>query len=72
LFINGAVDFKDEQIGHAAQRFDPARDGAVRERGLQLIEQTFGSGNGFRTHDSILEYTYKATTVSPAPVNIDD
>ena len=47
----------DEKIGHPAQRLDPARDGSVRERGLQLVEQIFGSGSGFRTHDSILEYS---------------
>src|SRR5207302_2634661 len=46
-----------EKIGHAAQGFDPARDGPVRERGLQLVEQTFGSGGGFRTHNSILEHS---------------
>ena len=30
----------DEEIGHPAQGLYPARDGAVRERGLQLVEQT--------------------------------
>ena len=34
----------DEEIGDPAQGLDPARDGSVRERGLQLVEQTFGSG----------------------------
>ena len=45
----------DEKIGHPAQGLDAARHGAVRERRLQLVEQVFGSGGGFRTHDSILE-----------------
>ena len=45
----------DEEIGDTAQGFDPARDGSMRERGLQFVEQTFGSGSWFRTHDSILE-----------------
>ncbi|MGY4435751.1 CHAD domain-containing protein [Bradyrhizobium sp. F1.13.1] len=31
-----------EEIGDAAQRLDPVRDGAVRERSLQFLEQTFG------------------------------
>jgi len=45
----------EEEIGDAAQGFDPARDSAVRQRRLQLIEQAFGSGCGVRTHDSFLE-----------------
>ena len=45
----------DEEIGHPAQGLDPARYGAVRERGLQFVQQVFGSGGGSRTHDSILE-----------------
>jgi len=55
LFVRIIHRAVDEQIGDAAQGFDTARDGAVRERSLQLVEQTFGSGGGFRTHDSILE-----------------
>ena len=31
-----------EEIGDAAQRLDPARNGAVREGGLQFLEQVFG------------------------------
>src|SRR6266480_6090030 len=50
--INSAV---DEKIGHPAQGFDPACDGAMCESGLQFVEQIFGSGAGFRTHNSILE-----------------
>ncbi|MGY4427049.1 hypothetical protein ACVWY2_009498 [Bradyrhizobium sp. JR6.1] len=45
----------DEEVGHAAQRLDTACDGAVRERRLQFVEQTFGGGLGLRTHDSVLE-----------------
>ena len=67
LFVGIIHRAVDEQIGDAAQRLDPARDGAVRERGLQLVEQIFGSGGGFRTHDSILERTCKAATVSSSP-----
>ena len=67
LFVRIIHRAVDEEIGHAAQRLDPARDGAVRERGLQLVEQTFGIGGGFRTHDSILEHSYKTATVSPSP-----
>ena len=55
LFVRIIHRAVDEKIGHAAQGFDPARDGSVRERGLQFVEQTFGSGGGFRTHDSVLE-----------------
>ena len=29
----------EKKVGDAAQRLDPARDGAVRERGLQFVEQ---------------------------------
>ena len=48
----------DEEIGHPAQGLDPARDGAVRKRSLQLVEQIVGTGNGgFRIHDSILEHS---------------
>ena len=32
----------DEEIGDPAQGLDPAGDGAMRERGLQLVEQAFG------------------------------
>ena len=39
-----------EQVGDAAQRLDAARDGAMRQRGLQLIEQVIGGRGGFRTH----------------------
>ena len=55
LFVGKIHRAVDEKIGHPAQGFDPARDGSVRERGLQLVEQIFGSDSGFRTHDSILE-----------------
>ena len=34
----------DEEIGYPAQRLYPASDGAVRKRGLQLIEQISGRG----------------------------
>ena len=34
----------DEEIGYPAQGLDPASDGAVRERGLQLVEQISGRG----------------------------
>jgi hypothetical protein len=47
----------DEEIGDAAQGLDPARDGSMRERGLQLVEQIFGGGGGLRTHDSFLEHS---------------
>ena len=69
LFVGIIHRAVDEEIGHPAQGFDPARDGAVGKRGLQLVEQTFGTGNGgFRTHDSVLEYSdIKPATVSPSP-----
>jgi hypothetical protein len=47
----------DEQVGDAAQSFDPSRDGSMRERSLQLVEQAFGSGNGFRTHGFTLSWS---------------
>ena len=55
----------DEEIGDPAQGFDPSCDGPVRERSLQLVEQTFGGGSGLRNHDSILEK--KPATDSPSP-----
>ena len=55
LFVRKIDRAVDEEVGDPAQGFDPARDGAVRKRGLQFVEQAFGSGGGFRTHDSILE-----------------
>ncbi|OIQ63586.1 hypothetical protein GALL_548740 [mine drainage metagenome] len=36
--INRAV---DEEIGDAAQGFDPACDGSMSERDLQFVEQAF-------------------------------
>ena len=41
----------EEEVGHAAQRLDPARDGAVGERRLQFVEQVFG-GKGEQTSNS--------------------
>ena len=38
---------RQKQIGDAAQRFDAASDGAVRERGLQFIEQVRRAGADF-------------------------
>src|SRR6195952_269651 len=55
----------DEEIGYPAQGLDPARNGPVRERGLQLVEQMDGGDDGLRTHDSILEQ--KPVTDSPSP-----
>ncbi|MGY4361596.1 hypothetical protein ACVW0J_008089 [Bradyrhizobium sp. i1.7.7] len=45
----------DEEIGDAAQGLDPARDGAVRERGLQFLKQVLGWFFGFRSHGPVLE-----------------
>ncbi len=45
--VDGAV---EKEIGDAAQRLHPARDGAVRERGLQLVEQANGGDSGLRIH----------------------
>jgi hypothetical protein len=46
----------------------------VRERGLQLVKQAFGSGEGFRTHDSILECSayWPATFLRPRKRNWSD
>ena len=49
LFVGIIHRAAQKQIGDAAQRLDPARDRAVRQRGLQLIEQVCGNGGGFRT-----------------------
>ena len=58
----------DEEIGDPAQGFDPARDGAVRERGLQFVEQAFGSGSGFELMTlSWSVRTYRPATVSSSP-----
>ena len=50
--LDGAA---DEEIGDPAQRFNTAGDGSVGQRGLQFVEQAFGSREGFQTHDSVLE-----------------
>src|SRR5258706_13554812 len=58
----------EEKIGHPAQGFDPASDRSVRKRGLQFVEQTLGSGCGFRTHNSILERSdMQSGDGSPSP-----
>jgi hypothetical protein len=57
LFVRIVHRAIDEKIGHPAKGFDAARDGSMRERGLQFVEQTFGSSGGLRTHDSILEHS---------------
>src|SRR6202035_3865463 len=64
LFVRKIHRAVDEQIGHAAQGFDPPRDGSVCERGLQLVEQAFGCGGGFRTHDFTLSWSLGRATVS--------
>ena len=46
LFVRIVHRAVDEEIGHPAQGLDPASDGSVRERGLQLVEQTSGRGGG--------------------------
>ena len=51
LFVGIIHRAVDEEVGDPAQGLDPARDGSMRERGLQLVEQTFGGGGGLRTHD---------------------
>src|SRR5205085_12685802 len=55
LFVRKLNRAVDEKIGHAAQVFDRPCAGSVFERGLQLVEQVFGGGSRFRTHDSNLE-----------------
>ena len=57
----------DEEIGYPAQGLYPASDGAVRERGLQLVEQISGRGRGggFRNHDSVLEQKPAADSSPP-------
>ncbi|MET3341168.1 hypothetical protein ABIF52_001549 [Bradyrhizobium japonicum] len=44
-----------EQIGDAAQRLDPAHNGAVRERSLQFLEQVLGWSGGSGYHCPVLE-----------------
>ena len=51
LFVGITHRAVDEEVGHPAQGFDPARDGAVRERGLQFVKQTIGIGGNLRTHE---------------------
>ena len=68
LFVRIIYRAAEEKIGHAAQGFDPARDRSVRKCGLQLVEQTFGCGGGFRTHNSILERSdIQTCDSSPSP-----
>ena len=57
LFVRIVHRAVDEEVGYPAQGLDPARDGAVRKRGLQFVEQACRRGRlgGFRNHDSILE-----------------
>ncbi len=45
----------DEEIGDTAQRLDAARDGAVRERRLQFVEQVFRWFGGSGSHSPVLE-----------------
>src|SRR5258708_3856228 len=50
LFVRKVHRAVDEEIGYAAQGLDPAGNGSVRERGLQLVEQVDRGGSGLRTH----------------------
>jgi len=50
LFVGIVRRSVGEEVCDAAQRLDAARDGAMRQRGLQLIEQVIGGQGGFRTH----------------------
>ena len=65
LFVRIVHRAVDEEIGHPAQGLDPARDGPVRERGLQLVEQIGGEVADFELMNSILEQW--PVTDSPSP-----
>jgi hypothetical protein len=52
--VSGGAASIDEKVGHTAQGFDPVRHSPVRQGDLQLVEQVFKGGGGFRTHDIVL------------------